>query len=1186
MRGAEKAGFQASPFINIDVLTATAETCRRAQLGSNIHNRGSTQMAPVPVGTLSSSLFTVTVLLTFLMYFAPASSLDGTTLGDKSGKDFQTLLCLKNHLSNNTQALVSWNDTLHYCSWPGVTCGKKHTSRVTALDLESLGLNGQIPPCIGNLTFLARIYLQDNLLNGGIPPEVGHLHHLVELSLPYNNLAGVIPNSFSTCFSLQIIDLGGNSLQGGIPLGLTNCSNLTDILLHSNMLHGNIPDGIGMLPKLLNLYVPGNKLTGSIPYSLGSSSSLYYVVLANNSLTGGIPPLLVNSSSLGWLDLGNNDLDGEVPPSLFNSSSLEIILLEGNKFSGSIPPFSPTSPLRTLYLSFNNLTGNIPSSIGNSSSLLELLLAGNNLQGSIPWSLSKISNLQKLDLSYNNFTGAVPSSLYNISTLTDLSMGINSLTGEIPENIGHILPRLRRFIVQGNRFGGRIPTSMAKAKNLQKINLRDNAFHGIVPYFGSLPDLTELNLGKNQLEAGDWTFLHSLTTCAKLVRLHLDANNLQGELPKSIGNLPKSLESLLLTANKISGTIPHEIGNLSSLKLLYMEHNLLTGTLPDSLGNLSNLFVLSLSGNKISGQIPLSIHNLGQLSELYLQQNNLSGPIPVALAECNRLQTLNLSCNSFDGTIPKELFTISALSEGLDLSHNKLSGHIPVEIGRLINLSPLNISNNLLIGEIPSTLGECLHLESLHLEGNLLDGRIPQSFAALKGISDMDLSRNNLSGQVPDFFEAFSSMSLLNLSFNNLEGPMPTGGIFQNASKVFVQGNKELCAVSPLLRLPLCHSAASQQRHRSNIAKIVGFSVLALVMLSCFGVIFLKKRKKVKQEDHPSFEELKKFTYADLVEATNGFSLANLVGSGKYGSVYKGRIESEEHAVAIKVFKLDQPGATKSFVAECQALRNTRHRNLVRVITVCSTSDLTGHEFKALLLEYMVNGNLESWLHPTLHEHHLKRPLSLSSRIAIIVDIAAALDYLHNHCMPPMTHCDLKPSNVLLDDVMGACVGDFGLTKFVHSYTSTIDGSTSLVGPRGSVGYIAPEYGFGSKISTEGDVYSYGVIILEMLTGKRPTDEMFKDGLSLYNFVEKSFPEKIGEILDPRIIPCYADQDEEAGRAVHQENHHQMAGMSCIIRLVKIGLMCAAETPKYRPSMQDVYIEVTAIKEAFSALQG
>ncbi|VAI77708.1 unnamed protein product [Triticum turgidum subsp. durum] len=1121
-------------------------------------------MAHVSVGTISSSLFTATVLLTFLTSFAPASSLDGTTLGDESGKDFQALLCLKNHLSNNTEALASWNNTLQYCSWPGVTCGKKHASRVTTLHLESLDLNGQIPPCIGNLTFLARIKLQDNLLNGGIPPEVGFLCHLVELSLSDNILTG-----------------------GKIPTGLANCLNLTEIYLDSNTLHGSIPDGFGMLPKLSVLYVPNNKLTDKIPYPLGSSSSLYYVVLANNSLTGGFPPLLANSSALEWLDLGSNDLDGDVPPSLFSSPSLEIILLGRNNFSGSIPPFSPISPLRTLSLSFNNLTGKIPSTIGNSSSLVELLLAGNHLQGSIPWSLSKVPHLDKLDLNYNNLIGAVPGSLYNISTLTYLGMGINSLTGEIPENIGHTLQSIQTFIVQGNRFGGIIPTSMAKARNLQSINLCDNAFHGIVPYFGSLPNLTELNLGKNQLEAGDWTFLHSLTSCTKLVSLRLDENNLQGELPKSIGDLPKSLESLILTANKISGTIPHEIGNLSSLKLLYIEHNLLTGTLPYSLGNLSYMFVLRLSGNKLSGQIPLSIRKLGQLSELYLQQNNLSGPIPVALAQCNKLHTLNLSCNSFDGTIPKELFTISTLAEGLDLSHNKLSGHIPVEIGKLINLSPLDISNNLLTGEIPSTLGDCLHLESLHLEGNLLDGRIPQSFAALKGISDMDLSRNNLSGQVPDFFEAFSSLSLLNLSFNNLEGPMPTGGIFQNASKVFVQGNKELCAVSPLLRLPLCHTAASQQRHRFHILKIMGLSALVLVMLSCIGLIFLKKGKKAKQEDHPSVEELKKFTYADLVKATNGFSLANLVGSGKYGSVYKGIIESEEHAVAIKVFKLDQPGATKSFVAECQALRSTRHRNLVRVITVCSTSDLTGNEFKALLLEYMVNGNLESWLHPTLHEHHLKRPLSLGSRIAIAVDIAAALDYLHNHCMPPMTHCDLKPSNVLLDDVMGACVGDFGLTKFVHSYTSSrIDGSTSLVGPRGSVGYIAPEYGFGSKISTEGDIYSFGVIVLEMLTGKRPTDEMFKDGLSLYNFVEKSFPEKIGEILDPRIIPYYADQDGEAGRAVDQENHHQMAGMSCIIKLVKIGLMCAAETPKYRPSMQDVYVEVTAIKDAFSALQG
>jgi len=1140
-----------------------------------------------PVSTLGSSLLTATVLYSFFTLFAPTSSLviSTTTLVDEPNIDFEPLLCLKRHLSNDGKALASWNNTLPFCSWPGVTCGKRHPSRVTALELESLGLNGEIPPCIGNLTFLTRIHLADNLLSGGIPPEVGHLRRLVELSLRWNNLTGAIPNSLSTCSSLQIIDLGSNSLRGEMPRGLTNCLNVREIYLDNNMLLGGIPDEFGMLPNLSVLFASMNNLTGSIPYSLGSSSPLTYVILSNNSLNGGIPPLLANSSSLQVLDLEGNYLTGEIPPALFSSSTLKIINLARNQFLGSISPFSRFSQLEMLYLSHNNLSGSIPSSLGNCSFLWSLLLASNNLQNSIPWSLSRIPHLQELDLTYNNLSGTVPVSLYNISTLTYLGMGTNGLVGDIPETFGYTLPNIQTFIAQENKFQGRIPTSIANATNLELILLRGNAFHGIVPSFGYLPNLTTLDMGKNQLEAGDWTFLPSFANCTKLVNLKLDENVLQGNLPNSIGALPKSLQLLMLRANKISGTIPHEIANLINLTDLRMEQNLLSGNLPDSLGNLPNLIVLDLSRNRLSGPIPLSIGNLSQLNELHLGENNLDGPIPGALARCQKLDALNLSCNSFDGSIPKELFTLSTLSEVLDLSYNKLSGPIPEEIGGLINLSPLNISNNQLTGEIPSTLGECLHLESLHLEGNLLDGRIPPSLAALRGVSDLDLSRNKLSGQVPDFFEAFSSMSLLNLSFNNLEGPIPTGGIFQNASKVFVQGNKELCAVSSPLNLPRCQTNSSKHMHTSNILKIVGLSAVSLVMLSFFGVIFLKKRNKVKQEAHPSTKGLKKLTYDDLVKATNGFSLANLVGSGKYGSVYKGRIESEEHAVAIKVFKLEQLGAIKSFLAECEALRNTRHRNLVRVITVCSTIDRAGHEFKALVLEYMINGNLESWLHPALHEYHPKRPLSLGSRIVIVVDIAAALDYLHNHCMPPMAHCDLKPSNVLLDDVMGACVGDFGLAKFLNSHTSSgIHNSTSIVGPRGSVGYIALEYGFGSKISTEGDVYSYGIIILEILTGKRPTDEMFNDGLSLYKFVKQSFPQNIGDILDPTIIPSYGDA--EAGSMLDQENHPMAGTMSCIIELVKLGLSCAAEAPKDRPATQDVYSEVTAIKEVFSALQG
>ncbi|KAM3391819.1 hypothetical protein ACQJBY_013122 [Aegilops geniculata] len=1151
-----------------------------------------------PLGTLGSSQSLPLILVLSSLLTCPIVGV-AAPHGDAS-TDFQALGCLKIHLSTSSALPASWkiDDTLQqFCTWSGVTCSKRHTSRVVALDLESLNLNGQIPPCIANLTLLTRIHLPDNQLWGPIPAELGQLNSLQYLNLRSNNLSGTIPSNLSSCSQLQVIDLGSNSIGGEIPTNISQCSNIQQLNLGHNKLTGGIPEGLGTLRNLSALRLTGNGLRGNIPLSLGGSSSLHSVYLTNNSLTGPIPSLLANSSSLQVLDLTNNHLGGEIPPALFTGISLQVLSLGLNNFTGFIPFVFPIidSPLQYLVLTSNNLAGTIPSTLGNFSSLCWLLLGDNSFQGSIPASIGKLPNLQVLDLSYNFLTGSVPASIYNISTLTYLGMGVNILTGEIPYNIGYTLPSIQTIIMGMNKFHGQIPTSLANTTNLQEIYLGNNSFHGVVPSFGTLPNLIYLNLLENHLEAGDWSFLTSLANCTQLLELSLSANILQGDLPHSIARLSKTLQVLMLRANKISGTIPQEIEHLTNIERLYIDNNLLSGSIPPSLGNLKKLVGLGLSQNKLYGQLPPSIGNLSQLTDLYLQENKLSGPIPRTLGDCQILETLNLSHNRFD-SIPKELFTLSSLSVGLDLSHNKLSGQIPLEIGGLVNLGSLNISNNQLSGQIPSTLGECLHLEALRMEGNNFHGRIPQSFMNLRGIIVMDLSQNNLSGEIPDFFVSFGSMKHLNLSFNNLEGPVPPGGMFQNKNEVFIQGNNKLCASTPMLDLPLCNAVISKKKlYTSKILRIVPITVLCLVLLSYFGVIICMKRKKVKQVAHPSVKGLKKFTYVDLVKATNGFSWENLVGSGTYGSVYKARIESEDHhTVAIKVFKLDQLGATKSFLAECEALRNTRHRNLVRVITVCSTSDPTGNEFKALILEFMVNGDLESWLHPTLlHEHHPERPLCLGSRIAIAVDIAAALNYLHNQCMPPMVHCDLKPSNVLLDDVMGACVSDFGLAKFLHDYNSSsgIDGSTStsLVGPRGSVGYIAPEYGFGSKISTEGDVYSYGVIILEMLTGKRPTDELFKDGLSLYKFVEDSFPEKIGEILDPRIIiPYYWNRDEEeAGSSSDQENHQIATGiMGCIMALAKLGLLCAAETPKDRPAMQDVYDDAITIKEAFSALQG
>ncbi|WVZ96368.1 hypothetical protein U9M48_042019 [Paspalum notatum var. saurae] len=1112
--------------------------------------------------TLSSSL-PLTIVFASLLTL-DATSLGATPLHPQPNDDLETLLCLKHHLSTNPADLLpSWNnDSIQFCTWSGVTCSKRHSSRVVALDLESLDLGGQIPPCIGNLSFITRIHLPNNQLQSQIPAEIGQLSRLQYLNLSYNNLTSNIPVTLASCFRFQAIDMASNALGGSIP------------------------EGLGTLPKLSVLTLSGNYLTGKIPESLGRSTSLVSVILNNNSLTGPIPSLLANSSSLQVLALRKNHLSGEIPPTLFNSTSLQLLALAENNFVGSLPILSNVdSPLKYLILDWNDLSGTIPSTFGNFTSLLYLTLQGNNFNGSIPMSIGKIVNLQVLDMTYNILSATVPASLYNMSELTYLSMGLNNLTGEIPTNIGYNLPRITTLIMKGNNFQGQIPTTLANTTNLQVINLRANAFRGIIPSFGTLPNLIQLDLGTNMLEAGDWSFLSSLKNCSQLVKLYLDANALQGVLPSSIGDLSSTLQVLLLRENEISGTIPHEIELLKNLELLYMGQNLLTGNIPSSLGHISKLFILSLSQNKLFGQIPLSLGNLSQLSELYLQENNLSGPIPGALGNCRKLDMLNLSHNSFNGSIPKQILTLSSLAEGLDLSHNQLSGEIPLEIGSLINLGPLNISNNQLSGPIPSTLGECVRLESLHLESNLLNGRIPESLISLRGLIEMDLSQNNLSGEIPEFFGSFSSMKLLNLSFNNLEGPVPIGGIFQNAQEVFIEGNNKLCSSIPLPQLPLCYTSTSKHSHTFNTLKIIGFTALSLALISCFLLVIFKKRNKVKQTDYSSIKDLKNFSYADLVKATNCFSSANLVGSGKYGSVYKGRFWCEEYTVAIKVFKLAQLGASESFLAECEALKNTRHRNLVKVITACSTFDSTGHEFKALILEYMPNGSLESWLYPNLNKYGLKTTLSFGSRITIAMDIASALDYLHNHCMPPVVHCDLKPSNVLLDDAMGARLADFGLAKFVHSSMRSFHhSSTSLLGPRGSIGYIAPEYGVGSKPSIEGDVYSYGIIILEMLTGKRPTDEMFTNGLNLHKFVEKSFPEKIAEVLDPCLVSSLEDADMDDNL---DYKHDGTTGVkSCIMHLFKLGLSCSVETPKDRPNMHEIYAEVITIKEAFEQLHG
>ncbi|XP_060195257.1 receptor kinase-like protein Xa21 [Lycium barbarum] len=419
--------------------------------------------------------------------------------------------------------------------------------------------------------------------------------------------------------------------------------------------------------------------------------------------------------------------------------------------------------------------------------------------------------------------------------------------------------------------------------------------------------------------------------------------------------------------------LPKSIGNLSSLQTFYAEGCNLKGHLPKEIGNLRNLSSMRLEDNNFIGIVPPTISSLKKLQHLSLGANRISGHFPIVLCELPNLSMLNLSQNQMWGSIASCLGDMTSLRE-IYLGPNNFTASIPSKIGNLKDAILLDLSWNQISDNIPSTLGGLHKLIQLSLAHNKIEGSIPQTFGKLVDLEALDLSYNKISSVIPKSLEELKQLDSFNVSFNRL------------------------------------------------IWTVVAPSIIIVIgITSAIIFVLMRRRGKTINAEDKWLPEVapQRVSYYELQRATQGFDENNLLGSGSFDSVYKG-ILADGVIVAVKVFNVQLEGTFQTFDRECEILRNLHHRNLTKIISSCCNLD-----FKALVLEYMSNGSLDKLLYSRDY------CLTIMQRLNIMISVAAALEYLHHDYSLPVIHCDMKPSNVLLDNDIVGRLTDFATIGYI-----------------------------------------------------------------------------------------------------------------------------------------------------------
>ncbi|XP_048446245.1 probable LRR receptor-like serine/threonine-protein kinase At3g47570 isoform X2 [Pyrus x bretschneideri] len=1022
-----------------------------------------------------------------------------------------------------------------------------------------MGLAGVIPPHLGNLSFLVELGLQNNSFHGPLPQELSRLRRLKVINFGNNSFMGTIPSWFGSLAKLQTIKLYGNSFSGIIPAAIFNLSALETINLSLNQLSGSLPREIGNLTKVKGIYLDVNKFE-ELPNEMGSLGQLEELYVQYNALKGSALVPVLNISSLTHLTLYGNNLSGSLPDNICEHlPNIRQLNLGQNQLDGLIPSkLWQCKELRKISLVYNNFHGSIPKSLGNLTYLTLIGLSDNNLIGTIPNEIGDLPQLETLSLYFNNLSGVIPSKLFNLSMISLIGLSFNQLSGSLPADIGLNAPNLEFLNVARNNLVSELLPNLSNASKLRELDMSENSFTGFLPNtLCSLKNLERLFLHLNSLTIDAFapqvvSTLSCLFNLRNLTTLSLGGNPLNTTIPAFRGNLSASLQYVDLSNSNIRGNIPDDIGNLSSLISLNLGNNQLSGAIPTSIQRLKNLQGLYLYDNKLGGHIPYELCQLNNLAELHLDGNWLSGSIPSCLGTLAvALRYLSLGSNLLTSKIPSLLWELKYILH-LNLSSNSLVGPLSEDIEKLKDVADMDLSNNHFSGNIPSSIGGLQNMINFSLANNYLEGPIPSSFETLLSLESLDLSKNNLSGVIPKSLEALSYLKHLNLSFNKLQGEIPTGGPFENFSADSFVPNGALCGASRL-HVPLCKYKTEVKPNWRKTKYIIS-GVLSVILLAAAALILILCRKRNVEVTASLHQVLwRRVSRLELVKATNGFHETNLLGTGGFSSVYRGTL-SDGIDIAVKVFNLQLEGAFKSFDKECEMLSKIRHRNLIKIISCCDELD-----FKALILQLMPNGSLENWLYSP------NRSMNILQRLDIMRDVALALEYLHHGYSIPIVHCDVKPSNILLDDDMVAHVADFGIARLIGGGDSMTETMTLA-----TVGYMAPEFGLEGIVSMRGDVYSFGIVLMETFTKRKPTDEMFVEEMNLRQWIANSlFPNAaIDEVVDADILGMEEDGDFVSRR-------------DCLSSVMRLALACSAAFPEERINMKDVVVTLNKIKAKY-----